>query len=188
MTIRIVTAPTETPVTLEEAKEHCRVDLDVDDAVLTRHIGAAARWAEGYLQRPIVTQTRELLLDAFPACAIELRDGPVTTVESVKYIDANGVNQELGDMQLDLFSDPARILPGWGSSWPGTRDALNAVVVRYTAGYGAAADVPDDIKSAILLVVADLYEHREDSIDGVPVTEVPNSARNLLGLLRSYSS
>jgi uncharacterized phiE125 gp8 family phage protein len=36
------------------------------------------------------------------------------------------------------------------------------VQIRFVAGYGTAADVPQEVKHAILLRVADLYEHRGD--------------------------
>lgn len=190
MAIRVVTQPAIEPVTLSEAKLQCRIDPDltVDDALLTRQIKAARRWAEAYLQRPIVSQTRELTLDAFPTCGIILRDAPIISIESIAYADADGAVQPLVGFQQDLYSDPARLMPAYGQAWPVTRDVLNAVAVRYVAGYGAADAVPEEIKCAVLLVVADLYEHREDSIDGVPISEVPTSAASLLNLVRSYSA
>jgi uncharacterized phiE125 gp8 family phage protein len=41
------------------------------------------------------------------------------------------------------------------------------VQIRFIAGFGTAADVPQEIKHAILLKVADLYEHRgsDEGID-----------------------
>lgn len=39
----------EEPVTLAQAKAHCRVDFDDDDEYLTHLIKAARRWAEGFL-------------------------------------------------------------------------------------------------------------------------------------------
>ena len=189
MTIRVVTQPVDEPVSLAEAKAQCRVELSFsdDDALLMRQIRAARRWAEGYLHRPIITQTRELLLDGFPCGPIVLIDSPITQLVSLVYVDANGGEQAVTDPQADLYSDPARIAPAYGTSWPTARGVLNAVRVRYVAGYGSAAEVHDDIKSAILLVVADLYAHREDSIDGT-ITRVPNGARDLLDQYQSYAS
>ena len=43
-----------------------------------------------------------------------------------------------------------------------------ALTVDYTAGYGDAADVPADLKQAVLTLVAYWYEHR-DSVTIAPV-------------------
>jgi uncharacterized phiE125 gp8 family phage protein len=40
--------------------------------------------------------------------------------------------------------------------------------VDYTAGYGDAADVPADLRQAVLTLVAYWYEHR-DSVTTAPV-------------------
>jgi hypothetical protein len=37
------------------------------------------------------------------------------------------------------------------------------VQIQYVSGYGTAAAVPQNIKSAILLKLTDLYEHRGDT-------------------------
>ena len=44
---------------------------------------------------------------------------------------------------------------------------MNSVQIRFAAGYGAAGDVPQEVKHAILLKVADLCEHRggDEGID-----------------------
>jgi uncharacterized phiE125 gp8 family phage protein len=61
---------------------------------------------------------------------------------------------------VDAFSEPGLICFAYGKSWPATYPETNAVRIRFVAGYGAAADVPCEIKHAILLKVADLYEYR----------------------------
>ena len=55
------------------------------------------------------------------------------------------------------------------------------------AGYGAAAAVPADIKQAILLLAADLYENRETMVgSGLVVTNMPLSAKVLLSDYVNY--
>jgi uncharacterized phiE125 gp8 family phage protein len=56
-------------------------------------------------------------------------------------------------------------------------DCLNAVQIRFVAGYGDPANVPDEIKQAILMMVADLYEHRGEEVIG---NEVQDRAESLL--------
>jgi hypothetical protein len=49
----------------------------------------------------------------------------------------------------------------YGDTWPDTRAQINAVAVRYVAGYANAAAVPDSIKAWIKLQVSAMYENRE---------------------------
>ena len=51
----------------------------------------------------------------------------------------------------------------------------------YVAGYGdAASDVPEDIRLAILRLIADYYEFREGVVSGVTAIELPEGVTNLL--------
>jgi energy-converting hydrogenase Eha subunit F len=53
-------------------------------------------------------------------------------------------------------------------------DIREAVQVNFTAGYGATAEsVPGGIRTAILTMVAGLYESRESSIVGMSVEDNP---------------
>ena len=61
---------------------------------------------------------------------------------------------------------------------PARLRAVNAVAIAFTAGYGAAGDVPAAIGQAILQIVSALYEHRGG--DTVPTPD------NALALLAPY--
>lgn len=66
-------------------------------------------------------------------------------------------------------------------NWPPTRtDKINAVEATYVAGYGDAEDVPQSLKSAMLLVLAHIYENRE-AITALDLKTVPMAADSLLG-------
>ena len=88
---------------------------------------------------------------------------PVQSVTSIKFIDTSGVQQTMlsTDYKVDNISEPARILPAYGTTWPSTRNEINAVEIIYQAGYGAASVVPEGIKSWIKIRAATLYENRE---------------------------
>ncbi len=76
------------------------------------------------------------------------------------------------DYQLDVHSEPARLTPAYGATWPATRDQANAVLIRYEAGYADAASVPAQIKTWMLLRIGMLYENRE-SVSGMTLNELP---------------
>jgi hypothetical protein len=95
MAYKIITQPTVEPVTLAEAKIQCRADGNELDSLLTGVIiPAARRSAEHETGRALCTQTRELVLDAFPA-DFELYGSPIQSVVSVKYLDESGNEQTL---------------------------------------------------------------------------------------------
>lgn len=178
MTLKLITAPAIEPVTLAEAKVQCRVDTDLtaEDDLLSALISTAREMAEHEIGRALINQTWERVLDAFPAAEIELGMPPVSSIVSVTYIDAAGDSQTLASAAYTLEPDlpPGWLLPAEGYEWPDTLDTANAVRVRFTAGYGAAASaVPASIKSWILLRVGTLYQHRSEIAAGISVTALP---------------
>ncbi|MCH8851207.1 MAG: phage head-tail connector protein [Planctomycetes bacterium] len=66
---------------------------------------------------------------------------------------------------IDDISEPARIEPATTQSYKSTQDDVNAVQIDLLSGYGAASDVPENAKSAIKMMVADAYEHRESNLE-----------------------
>ena len=64
--------------------------------------------------------------------------------------------------QVESACEPARITPVFGQVWPPSLPQIGAVSVTFDAGYGAASDVPEGIKSWIKLRVGSLYTHREE--------------------------
>jgi uncharacterized phiE125 gp8 family phage protein len=164
MALKLITAATDLAVSLADTKTHLRVETTVEDALITSLVIAAAEAAEQYTGRALMPQTWELTLDAFPD-AFEMTRLPVASISSIKYWDAAGIQQTLGTglYTLDNADDygPAYVVPVYGGTWPDTRAQINAVAVRYVAGYANAAAVPESIKAWIKLQVGAMYENRE---------------------------
>lgn len=188
MAHKLITAPTVEPIDVATLKAWCRIDASDEDAILTGLCIPAARQAcETATGRALITQTWEAVLDAWPASsAIELLRAPVLAITSVKYIDTNGVEQTLDSSAyaLDKDSEPGWLLPAYGTDWPEARDTANAIRVRYTAGYGAAAsDVPQALRMWIALHAAASYQTRESVQESDrPLTVNPA----LAGLIEPY--
>jgi len=169
------------PLTTTEAKLHLKVDSSDDDTLIERLIKAARRFSENYTERSFITQTWKARFDKFPD-VIELLYGPVLSITSIEYIDEDGDTQTLSSSNYttDLKSKIARITPV--DEWPDTDDVTNAVTVTYTAGFGASsANVPEDIRAAMLLIIGKLYESREDN-----VKKMPTAAECLLNTYKVY--
>lgn len=105
--------------------------------------------------------------DGITGYEIYLPMATLISVDSVEYIDQNGHQQTLNPSayKVDTFSSPARLVPAYGTTWPGTRNEINAVIVTYQCGYGPApSDVPQPIKQWMQLRIAALYENRESDV------------------------
>jgi uncharacterized phiE125 gp8 family phage protein len=167
MRVRVLIPPAAEPVSLAEAKAHCCVDSADEDSHFLRLIIVARAAAEHETSRALVTQTLRLTLDAFPDGPIQLRRPPVQGITQVQYVDTAGVTQTLAGAaySLDAVSEPAWLLPAYGTTWPATRDQANAVSVDYVAGYGAADAVPEPIKQWMLLAIGDMDDNRERSAE-----------------------
>lgn len=188
MPLILITAPAAEPISLAEAKLHARVETTDDDDLISALIAAAREEAEHKTGRALITQTRDLVLDAFPAAEIDLRLPDVQAISSVKYIDPDGVEQTLAASaySLDADSTPCWLLPAYGTDWPTTLDTANAVRVRFTAGFGATgADVPEPIRAWIKVRMASLYAQREAHVGGISVADMPG--RFIDGLLDRYN-
>lgn len=194
MALRLISAPANDPVTLTEAKAHLDVEHSDHDTLIAAIVDAAVSIVggpKGFTGRAIISQTWDYYLDAFPdndAEPIELPLPPCISVTGVYYTDANGVEQtwDTADYHVDLYSEPARVMPADGGSWPTPDDERpNAVRIRFTAGYVTndspdADNPPPAIKAAILLIVGDLYRNRETVVIGQTVAKLPWTAEMLL--------
>lgn len=169
----VTSAPAEEPITLEEAKNHLKVDYTADDDLITMLIEAARQAAEHRTNVKLITQTITEKFDAFPsgsANVLQLSVPNVQQIDSINYIDADGNTQTFA---ADKYYTGKSVWPAFVSlkqneSWPGVSTQKDAVTVVYTVGFGSAADVPGAIKAAMFLIIADLYENRTDSVKRLP--------------------
>lgn len=186
--LTLVTAPQTEPITLAEAKLHLRIDTATEDAPITAWIAAARQYGEAFTGRAFIEQTWDDKRAGFPYWSdgvIWLPKPPVTSVPSITYIDTNGTSQTWAadQYQKDLPSGPtaarARITTAYGVTYPSTRSVFNAVTVRFVCGYGTAADVPEAIKAAMLLLIQYNYERQADE-------KLKAAAESLLWPYRSF--
>lgn len=188
MALKIITAPTEEPVTLAEAKAQLRVDWADEDTQINSYILAAREYVEGFQNRALVTQTWDLWLDGWPCIdRFSMPLPPLQSVTTIKYYDTDNAEATLATTEyfVDDKSEPGRIVLAYGKSWPSTNlRPANGVAVRFVAGYGLAAAVPQKVKQAMLLLVTLMYEKRLPVVEGKIVGEVPFAVSSLLWLDR----
>lgn len=174
MAIDIVTAASEEPITLAEAKNFLRVDHSDDDTLINALITASRQMCEEYTRRILVTTTVDEYFDKFPhnswdnlSNLIYLSRGPVASITSVKYVDEIGSEVTLTSDQYvtDLISEPARVQSTAG--WFAAAGVVNQVIVRYVVGTAKSA-IPKPLIQGMMLVVSELYDNRSNSVKRLP--------------------
>lgn len=184
--LTVVTAPSEEPVSLDEAKVQIGYAQDIhhEDERIRALIKAARVYCERATGRAFVTQTLRLTLDCFPGGdgIIRLPRPPLASVTSIKYDDTNGTEQTLSGVYyvVDTACEPGRIGLAYGYCWPCTIDELGAVRVTYVAGVAASA-VPETVKAAMKLLISHWFVSREAAITGAIQTTTELAVSALLG-------
>lgn len=175
----LITDPATKVVTVDEIKDHLRIDTTDEDTLLGLYIDAATEMAENYCGRHFIEHTYKLYFDTethraslyFPDCTLVSSDAVLT-----KYVEWKVTDWETtfysDDAYLESFSNPSivRLSKGFGSfGYPANGDG-DLFWFNFKTGFGAAAsDVPQAIKQAIKLIVADMYYFREDRKRSFPM-------------------
>lgn len=194
--LRVLSSDLPLLVSVEELKEHARIDEDCDDGLLQGLILAATKWAENYTRRALGVRQYQLGMACFPQCpdsVLELPGLPVTALDNLEYTDQDGVDRSMvpgGDIvPRTVFTEhDARVLPeDFYGSWPRT-DPTQAttpdenVRVTYTAGY-TYQTVPAPISVAIKMLATHYYEHPE-AVTSEKLAETPMGVKHLLSAYR----
>lgn len=165
--LALYTEPADEPVSLDQARLHCRVDGTLEDAYLLSLIRVARRACEQKTGRQLVTQTWDVLYDGFGRAAdsrgvIWLPRSPLQSVTHVKYYDTEDVQQTWAAAKYQVVAGlQPRLAPVWTESYPSTYDRMHAVEVRVVVGYGEPDQVPEDLVQWMLLHIGHWYANRE---------------------------
>jgi uncharacterized phiE125 gp8 family phage protein len=189
--LELVSAPTGDPVSLAEAKAHCRIVGTEDDGLLAGYILAAREYVEADTERRLALQTWRAYFDRRWPCyfdghcyrtGIVLPYPPLQSVSSVTYVDPDGDTQTLATDQYVIarFGHRGLIEPAKGVTWPAVRAQLDAIRVEFVCGYTA---LPEPLRQAILLLVGHFYENRE-TVSAGNLAEVPFAVERLVSRYR----
>lgn len=198
MALKLVTEPTTDPVTLEEAKAHLNVDFDDYDDLIASYIRAAQMaivYNTGHALSPSVW---DLAYDAFPTGNtpegfVQIPIGPLISVDTVTYVDSETETETIlstSEYEVDTITRLGGIQP-ISSGWPSVMSTINAVTIRFTAGYPdvgtspAVSGVPSGLKHAVLVMVRDMYDFRSPTIAGI-MTRRPEIIRYLTDPFQTY--
>lgn len=173
------TAPVKRPVALDMVKRHVRIDVSYtdQDEILFELIKDATEYIESVTWRRLITQTWYAYLDDWPCGKfIELPFGKLQSVTAVKYTDVDNAQSTWSSAEYIVGTDykQGRITLEDGYTWP--NEVLypsTPIEIEFVCGYGDDPnDVPENIKRAICVYLAELYENREASIVGVSLQKL----------------
>jgi uncharacterized phiE125 gp8 family phage protein len=145
-----------------------------DDDIINVMLKSARVDAEALTGRTFISTIYEQWLSEWPDSQLELPRGPHSAVASIKYLDANLVEQTLATtvygtiLPAGATAMPGQIYLKSSQTWPSLGIHPYPIKISFTAGYGAAAsNVPEGIKAYIRARAATMYESREEeNIDG----------------------
>ena len=165
-------------VSLDDALFHLRIDSGIEDAYVESLIMSVQQELEppnGWLGRALTTSQYQLRLPCF-AREIVLPGAPVQSIESITYLDDDGVESTVDANVYRLTEDePASVILNEGSEWPtGLTTRPDAVRINFTAGFGDDdLSVPEVIRQYMLIMIAHRYESRQAAVVGTIVQPTP---------------
>ena len=159
MRIVVITEPTFEPVSLPEARRQLRLGELIDDDHVEELIPVARARVEDISSVALASRTVKATFGDSEELVLPL--GAVDAVTSVRYLDADGVEQTAAGSAYRVNTGGTLSVVEWVEGEEPTLFASSdAVRVTYVVGYADAASVPPALKQAVLLVLADLYEMR----------------------------
>jgi uncharacterized phiE125 gp8 family phage protein len=153
----------ETLVSIADCKAHLRVTHAQEDSLIGMLRDAAINYVEDYCATKLGSYTAEVYLSQFRT--VWFTAGPVTAIASVKYQatsdDSVWTDLAAANWYKDIHKTPSRI--AFKDAPTVYEYALAPVQINCTIGH---ATVPDSVVAAIKLLVAHLYENRQEEITG----------------------
>lgn len=191
--MKIITVNNSTgyAIDLEEVKNHLRLEVGEtnQDDYLVSLIKIAQQNVEDMTNRALTRRTLKVYIDEWPDECIAVPYPPLSTetAPTITYKDADSSSITLGSTVYvcDAVSEPGRICLDYDEDWPtDTLHNVNPISVQFLCGYNGSTGVPANLKQAMLVDIADLYENRESIIYGQGLHSLVSDVKK--SLLRNY--
>lgn len=205
VTVKIITPPENSIVSLSDMKEYLRVDNTADDNLIQDFIDAVSQSVRQYLKRSLITETLELTMDGFGQLSddnlVRLGSGvhvgsyshilgrpnevdlpflPIQSITSIKTFNRANQESTFDSANYELDETGGRIYLDEGVTWPDNLRAREAVKITYVSGYGDnASDIPAPIVQAVKGYVGKMYDCRE-------MCEMPDMCKAILAPYKLY--
>lgn len=163
MRVTLLTPPASEPLTLAEARAWLRMDDAEEDTLIADLIRAARETVETLAGRRLITQGWRITRDFWPADGcIHLTEGPVLSLDTARLAGGAGTVLPPTAFRLDGRRRPPLIEVV--ALLPPPVLARDGIELDITCGYGPAPeDVPETLRQAMRLLVANWFENRGDA-------------------------
>lgn len=174
---KIVTQTDMNLVTLAEAKAQCRLttSFTMDDDYLESLIAVCSELAQNYVKRLLTTGTVIASLEKYQEKTF-LYGGDITAIDSITATSPAG---EEGDIiafaSVNPVSQYLTISPLYAS--------YTDFEITYQCGYET---VPTKVKQGILMMIASMYNNREDGLINQSYEKLPFTSITLLDSVRQF--
>lgn len=156
--------PVVEPVDLAYAKQFLRVDGTDEDTLISDLISVARHQVENIISRTLIARSFRYRGDLPNAYCLSLPRPPLLVVTSVKLYDVTGQNILIPaqDYTVNARRNPGELRLGHAKNWVNYIESPTEIEIEFSAGYGTSPnDIPLPIKQALLLLLAQHYEHRD---------------------------
>jgi uncharacterized phiE125 gp8 family phage protein len=186
----LLSGPALEPVTLDEAKAYLRVEHDDDDDIIAALIAGARVHVQAQTRRALITQSWRLIRDAWPDSGrVAVVPVPLRELLAARIYRLDGSTQAIDPAAFvaDTAAAPA-VLSFASGALPVPGRVIAGIELDVETGYGdAPADVPEDMRQAIRILVAHWYENRGLIAIGQTVAVLPQAAAALIAPYRVLS-
>ena len=163
----LITEATSEAITLNEVKNHLRIDGADHDLIVTPLIKTSRLIGEKITGRDFIEKEWKTYLDYFPPSnceGIQLRKSKLLSITSIQYYDETNTLQTLSsdDYYITQEADYASIFIKHDKSFPRTYCRKQAVIITFKTSFPS---FPQDLKQAMLSVCSYLFENTGDCIN-----------------------
>ncbi|HFB54376.1 MAG TPA: hypothetical protein ENJ46_00510 [Hellea balneolensis] len=159
--------PAVEPVDLAYAKTFLRVDTPDEDTLITDMISTARAQVENIIGRTLIKRGFLYRGDTPSSTCVSLPRPPLISVTRLSLISEQGMITDIlpENYIVNTRNEPGEIQLVAGTHWSDHQTQNIGIEIEFFAGYGeTATDIPLPIKQAILLLLAQNFEHR-DAVD-----------------------
>lgn len=180
------TAPVIEPITVDELKDHLRVETNDFDLELQSLIAVARKSLEIETGLVVFTSTRKMYFDGFPPNSYSrlfLYGTPVQSVTHIKYYDSDGAQQTWSGSNYQLQEGrPNYVQCVFGKTWPAHRSIQDRVEIQYICGKTTTAAIDERIKQALKIYCSLQFDG--ELIVKDEATRLEKAYQNIVGQLK----
>ena len=171
--------PASYPVTLEHVMEYAAGVGACERALFERLVASATESVEAMTGLSIASKTLKARWESV-YCVAALPAPPVVNILEVNRIEVDGSFTLLAQGTDYLIKGMEKVEIHLGTRYSLSGANPSTIEVEYEAGYAGESAIPAPIRQAIAMLVATLYENREDFVTGTIARELPWNVQRLV--------